>query len=293
MNRLLEDFKLYLDIERNLSPHTVKNYMLDLDDFVFGWMLDVEHIKDTSIDDIRKYVVSLRKKEFSNSTISRKISTLRTFYRFLCRERVIKINPANCVSLPKKSRSLPKFLTSDEVISILESINTGKDNGFRDKVIIQLLYTTGIRVSELCNLNLSDLNLEENEITVFGKGGKERIVIIGFSARHYLKEYLEFYRAKTANEAVFLSNFGKRISQRTICDMLEKIKRKLNIDKQMSPHVFRHSFATHLLESGADLRVVQELLGHASINNTQIYTHISQERLREVYNKSHPMAVKN
>jgi len=291
--QLLEDFRLYLEIERNLSIHTVKAYHTDLYNFlVWAGLRDPENL---NYKDIRTYLSDIQYKNYSRTTISRKIAAIRTFYRYLYREKLIKANPADNVKSPRKIKSLPKFLTDTEVEQILDTIDTSSPLGFRDRTILELLYATGMRISELCNLDMSDLNLEGQEITVFGKGGKERIVLVSNRARKYLEEYIEKYRPALLqdclnNTALFINNTGYRLQQRSIRRSLTNIVKSLNLPKHVSPHVFRHSFATRLLEKGADLRVVQELLGHASISNTQIYTHVSTERLRQAYNKSHPRA---
>lgn len=292
---LLEDFKLYLEIERNLSPHTVKAYYTDLLNFL-EWLKTGEP-QELNHKDIRAYLAEIQLKNYSRVTISRKIAAIRTFYRYLYREKLIKANPVDNIKTPRKIKSLPKFLSDDEVENILEEVKTETPSGFRDKTIIEMLYATGMRISELCNLNFSDLNLENQEITVFGKGGKERIVLISNRAKKYLIEYIENVRSKLAttlpvtdNSPVFINNTGFRLQQRSVHRALSNIAKGLNIQKGVSPHIFRHSFATRLLENGADLRIVQELLGHASISNTQIYTHVSTERLRQAYNKAHPRA---
>ncbi len=295
---LLEDFKLYLEVERNLSLHTVKAYNSDITVFL-EWLRDREP-QNMTPKDIREYLADIQSKNFSRTTIARKIATIRTFYRYLYRERLIQSNPADSVKSPRKAKSLPAFLTNKEVDIILNSINTSTPAGFRDKTIIELLYATGMRVSELCSLNFDDLNLENDEITVLGKGGKERIVLVSNRAKKMLFDYIETIRPKLANNEelaldsiLFVNNNGYRLKQRNIHRVLSEIAKKVNIPKKISPHVFRHSFATRLLENGADLRVVQELLGHASISNTQIYTHVSTERLKQAYNKAHPRAKHN
>jgi len=290
---LIEDFKLYLEIERNLSLHTVKAYYADLFDFL-SWV-DVRDPQDLNHKDIRAYLSDIQSRNYSKTTASRKIAAIRTFYRYLYREKLIRANPADNIKSPRKVKSLPKFLTDTEVEQILDTVNINSPFGFRDRVIFELLYATGMRISELCKLDLADLNLEGQEITVFGKGGKERIVLINNRARNFLVEYINKIRTgllfeNVDNNALFVNNTGFRLQQRSIRRSLTEIVKSLELPKKVSPHVFRHSFATRLLERGADLRVVQELLGHASISNTQIYTHVSTERLRQAYNKAHPRA---
>lgn len=290
---IIEDFKLYLEIERNLSPHTVLAYYNDLLNFLC-WV-GARDPQDLNYKDLRIYLADIQYKNYSRTTTSRKIASIRTFYRYLYREKLIKVNPADNIKSPRKVKNLPKFLNDSEVEQIFDTINTSATFGYRDRTIFELLYATGMRISELCNLDIADINFEGQEITVFGKGGKERIVLISNRAKGFLEEYLEKIRPKlitsnSSNNAVFINHTGYRLQQRSIRRSLENIVNSLILPKKVSPHVFRHSFATKLLEKGADLRVVQELLGHASISNTQIYTHVSTERLRQAYNSAHPRA---
>jgi tyrosine recombinase XerC len=290
---IIEDFKLYLEIERNLSPHTVLAYYNDL--FNFLCWVGARDPQDLNYKDLRIYLADIQYKNYSRTTTSRKIASIRTFYRYLYREKLIKTNPADNIKSPRKVKNLPKFLTDSEVEQIFDTINTSATFGYRDRTIFELLYATGMRISELCNLDIADINFEGQEITVFGKGGKERIVLISNRAKGFLEEYLEKIRpelitSNSSNNAVFINHTGYRLQQRSIRRSLESIVNSLILPKKVSPHVFRHSFATKLLEKGADLRVVQELLGHASISNTQIYTHVSTERLRQAYNSAHPRA---
>lgn len=289
---LLEDFNLYLEVERNLSPHTVKAYNKDVSDFLM-W-LGSKIAENINVKDIREYLSSIQNKEYSKTTLSRKIASIRTFYRYLYRERLVESNPADSIKGPKKSRPLPKFFTDKEMAQILDSIEIETSSGYRNRAIIETLYASGMRVSELCNLIFDNLNLEQNEITVFGKGGKERIVLISHKAKGYIQNYISEIRPKFAkeddNKFVFLNAQGFRFQQQSVNDILSNVAKKLKLQKQLSAHVLRHSFATRLLENGADLRVVQELLGHASISNTQIYTHVSTQRLKTAYMKAHPRA---
>ena len=291
---ILEDFKLYLEVERNLSSHTVKAYYTDLLDFL-AWAGN----NDPQIlnhKNIRSYLAEMQSKKYTRTTVSRKIAAIRTFYRYLYRERLINANPADNIKSPRKVKSLPKFLSKSEVNTILDAFDLNTPSGFRDRTILELLYVSGMRISELCNLNFGNLNLEGNEITVFGKGGKERIVLINNNAKKFLNEYISKIRPQfnkdniLENSPIFLNNTGFRLQPRSVNRNLSNLVKKLKIQKDISPHTFRHSFATRLLENGADLRVVQELLGHASISNTQIYTHVSTERLKQAYVKAHPRA---
>ncbi len=293
--KLLDEFKLYLEVERNLSIHTAKAYTADITIFL-TWTQN-RLPQDFTHKDLKEYLAFIQTQNYSKTTVSRKIAALRTFYRFLYREKLVSSNPASNIKTPKKTKKLPDFLTEDEVDEILDHIDITTPSGYRNRTIFEVLYATGIRISELCSLNFEDLNLESNEITVFGKGGKERIVLISNRAKEYLESYIKNMRHQvcgdsyfTQSSPVFINNTGFRLQQRSINRTLNELSKKLNLSKKLSPHVFRHSFATKLLEKGADLRIVQELLGHANISNTQIYTHVSTERLRQTYVKAHPRA---
>ena len=289
---LSEDFKLYLEIERNLSVHTITAYDKDVRTFL-EW-LGNRTPENINRKELREYLTSLQNKNYSKTTTARKIASIRTFYRYLYRERLIEANPVDHIKGPKRNHPLPKFFTDKEMDLILDSIETKTPSGYRNRTVIETLYATGMRVSELCNLVFDNLNLEQNEITVFGKGGKERIVLISNRAKEYLENYLnnirlEFVKEKN-NKYIFLNAEGYRFQQQSVDNILKASAKKLKLQKPLSPHVLRHSFATKLLENGADLRVVQELLGHSSISNTQIYTHVSTQRLKTAYMKAHPRA---
>ncbi len=293
--KLLEEFKLYLEVERNLSIHTAKAYSTDITIFL-NWTQNRSPQTFTH-KDIKEYLAFIQTQSYSKPTVSRKIAALRTFYKFMYREKLVTTNPASNIKTPKKPKKLPDFLTEEEVDEVLNQVDITTPSGYRNRTIFEVLYATGIRISELCSLNFEDLNLESNEITVFGKGGKERIVLISNRAKQYLEKYIQTMRRQicaddyfTQSSPVFINNTGFRLQQRSINRTLSELSKKINFSKKLSPHVFRHSFATKLLEKGADLRVVQELLGHANISNTQIYTHVSAERLRQTYIKAHPRA---
>ena len=294
----LEDFRLYLEIEKNFSIHTILAYGKDVSDFLsYLGNFAAEKVQHKTI---REYLASIQPRNYSKTTISRKIAAIRTFYRYLYREKIIEVNPANSVHSPKKNKSLPKFLSNTEIEQILNNIKIDTPAGFRNRTILELLYATGMRVSELSNLNFGDLNLNENEITVMGKGAKERIVLVSDRAKDFLERYIKSVRYMVPEEKcdltedekspVFINKTGYRLQTQSVRAAINDIVKKIELPKKVTPHVFRHSFATKLLENGADLRVVQELLGHASISNTQIYTHISTERLKSVYDSTHPRA---
>ena len=294
----LEDFKSYILIEKNFSEHTAKAYCSDVLGFIL-WMGD-ESCESVNFSKVREYLHFIQKFNYKKNTIARKIASIRTFYKFLYRERKVVSNPAMNLTSPKRPKSLPKFLTPDEVEKILNNVKIETPSGYRNRAILELLWATGMRVSELSGLNFGDLNLANNEIRVFGKGAKERIILVTDRAKTYLERYIDTARSliprgyrvddPTENSPVFINNTGYRLQTKTIRNVINDIVEKIELPKKVTPHVFRHSFATHLIENGADLRVVQELLGHASISNTQIYTHVSTAHLKEVYNETHPRA---
>ncbi len=296
--RYLKDFLIYLEVEKNFSKHTIRAYNSDILSFLL-W-LDTTPIEQTDHTKLKDYLIFIQRFNYSKTTLSRKIAAIRTFYRFLYREKIIETNPANSVHAPKKNKSLPKFLTGKEIEQILNNIKISTPAGYRNRTILELLYATGMRISELSNLNFGNLNLDENEITVMGKGAKERIVLVSQRAKDFLEKYIKTVRYMVAEEGstpeenenspIFINKTGYRLQPQSIRTALNDIVKKIELPKKVTPHVFRHSFATKLLENGADLRVVQELLGHASISNTQIYTHVSTERLKAVYDSTHPRA---
>jgi tyrosine recombinase XerC len=296
--KIIEDFKSYLSVEKNFSTHTQQAYCSDIVSFIL-WLNGTSCI-DTDFNKLRDYLHFIQRFEYKKTTIARKTASIRTFYKYLFRERYIDTNPAISLSAPKKPKSLPKFLTNDEIEKILNNIKIDTPAGFRNRVILELLWATGMRVSELSSLNFNDLNLDENEIRVFGKGAKERIVLISDRAKQYLEQYIATVRKLLApgyeigeikdNSPVFINSTGYRLQNKTIRNAINDVVSKIELPKKVTPHIFRHSFATHLIENGADLRVVQELLGHAGISNTQIYTHISMKHLQDVYNEAHPHA---
>lgn len=294
----LEDFKSYIIAEKNFSKHTAKAYCSDILSFLV-WM-DEQSCEDINFSKVREYLHFIQKFNYKKTTIARKIASLRTFYKYLYRERKVDSNPAMNLTNPKRPKSLPKFLTPDEVEQILNNTKIETPAGYRNRTILELLWATGMRISELSGLNFGDLNLEHNEIRVFGKGSKERIILVTDRAKNFLERYIESARDlipkgfpapdKREDSPVFINNTGYRLQTRTVRNVINEVVEKINLPKHVTPHMFRHSFATHLIENGADLRVVQELLGHASISNTQIYTHVSTQHLKDVYNETHPRA---
>jgi len=287
----------YLEAEKNASPYTVRNYTNDLLDFFdFLRAKKISSLKEVDRHTLRGYLSHLVEQSFAKPSIARKLSAIRSFYRYLLREDMISASPAATTSSPKLDRRLPSFLTVEETDRLLEAPDLATPQGQRDRALLELLYASGIRVSELVSLNLEQINLDTNEIRVWGKGSKERMVLIGEPAAHALSVYLSQGRpqllSKKGSNALFLNRYGGRLPVRRIQKILEKYARLINVDKRIHPHLLRHTFATHLLDGGADLRVVQELLGHAQLSSTQIYTHVSQSHARKIYLSAHPMAQK-
>ena len=285
----LDGFIESLKNERNFSPYTQINYRIDLDQ-LFSFLAE----KDVPLFSVgrqaaREFLYRLEEKKFSRRSLSRKISAVRSFFRWLIREGKAKANPFELISTPKLQKKLPNFLYREEVEKLLEMPDTGELAGKRDRAILELLYGSGVRVSEAIKLNLSDLDLDSGEIRVFGKGRKERIVLIGKYGKAAIGDYLSS-REKTLNRAVFLNQRGQRLTQRSIERLIKVYARKAGIDKPITPHTLRHTFATQLLSGGADLRTVQELMGHSSLSTTQVYTHVTKEKLKSVYDLAHPRA---
>lgn len=296
-NSLLEEYQTFLQIEKNLSSNSIKAYSRDIKQFL-GWKNLKDKLINISLQEIKEYISFISIK-YSRNTIARKIAAIRTFFKYLNREKYIPLNPSKTIAYPKKVKTLPVYLDKNEVELLLNTFDITKPNDLRNKALLELMYSTGLRISEVCYLNFSNLNLEENEIIVMGKGSKERIVLLSNRSKRYLLKYLEiaYNNLSSGNLSInnpdaplFINHNGFRISPKIIERAIKSAVQKAKIDKKASPHTLRHSFATHLLNSGADLRVVQELLGHSSISNTQIYTHVNTERLKEVYNKAHPRA---
>jgi len=286
MQRYIDRFLRYLEIEKNSSPHTLLNYGLDLKGFqAFLGGLDLEKVDYLLL---RKYMAGLKEKNMRQKSVSRKLSCLRSFFRFLCREGYLKNNPVLTLMSPKREKHLPLFLTEEEAKLLIESPSLNNELGLRDRAILETLYSTGMRVSELVGLDIQDADFIGGVVKVKGKGKKERLLPIGDKAIEAIRRYLDKRKKETA--ALFLNKNHKRITDRGIRDILSRYIKKLSMNKGISPHKIRHSFATHLLNRGADLRSVQELLGHANISTTQIYTHLTTERLKNVYDKAHPRA---
>jgi integrase/recombinase XerC len=302
MRHSIEQFLEHLRYERNVSNHTLRNYSSDLEQFVQFLTAD-EKRKEPQISQIdhltiREWLSSLHTAKKSKSSIARKLAALRTFFQFLVREGVLELNPAKLVATPKLEKKLPKHLSIEEAIRFIESPDSETILGKRDRAMLELMYATGVRVAELTTLNLADVDFKNQLVRVTGKRRKQRIVPFGDPAGVAIRSYLEVREkfllnapvSKRDEEALFLNYQGTRITTRSVGRMVEKYIRICAGMHNISPHALRHSFATHLLDSGADLRDIQELLGHARLSTTQVYTHVSMEKLIEVYDKAHPKA---
>ena len=295
MQKVFTKYINYLEVERNASPYTVRNYTTDLLGF-FQFLSDkgVSSLKEVDRHVLRNYLSHLMEQGFVKASIARKLSAIRSLYRYLLREEIISTSPVATTSSPKLDRRLPSFLTTEEIKRLLEAPDLSTPQGQRDRALMELLYASGIRVSELVKLNLEQVNLNTNEIRVWGKGSKERVVLMGEPAARALTTYLSQGRpkllGKKRSNALFLNRYGERLLERRVQRILEKYANIAGIDKRVYPHLLRHTFATHLLDGGADLRVVQELLGHANLSSTQIYTHVTRSQARKVYLSAHPMA---
>jgi len=308
-HHLIQQFIHYLSAEKNASPHTCRAYERDLEEFEnfirsSGISLstkgDIEMEKVDRLA-IRRYLSFLHRRN-RKSSIARKISTLRSFFKYLVREQLTTSNPAKCVSTPKVEKPLPTTLTVDEAFRLMESpknpiekssSDRAKKRGLRDRAILELLYSSGIRVGELVGLNSNRLDLDLGIVKVMGKGRKERIVPVGSKAVEALKAYLEKRGVLSGEEPLLLNSRGGRLTARSVGRLIKKYTKRSGIFRNISPHTLRHSFATHLLDAGADIREIQEMLGHASLSTTQRYIHLSLGKLMEVYDKAHPRSFKN
>ena len=290
MKKLLNKFLEYLTHQKNYSYHTLKSYREDIEQFIdFLKKKKISSFEKVDYYTFLEFLSFLKNENYSETTISRKVASLKSLFKFLTGRNFINSNPAILISSPKTPERLPEFLSVEEVEKIL-NIPAGKNwASLRDKAILELLYSTGIRVGELVSLEIGDINFIEEIIKVRGKGKKERIVPVGKPALNALIDYIE-KRPNKKEKKLFLNKYGKPLTERSVERIIEKYRKISGIDKKITPHTFRHSFATHMLDRGADLRTVQELLGHERITTTQIYTHLTVEKLKEFYNKTHPRA---
>lgn len=292
----VDDFLHYLVVERGLSKNTVDSYRRDLAGYIV-YLQDIEKVHSlnhVSRVHIIQYLMSLKDKGRAATTLARHTASVRAFHQFLLREKTTEQDPSVHIESPKTERKLPKVLSLQEVEELLNVPQTGKPIGMRDHAMLEVLYATGIRVSELIGLNVADVHLKMGFVRCIGKGNKERIIPLGKMANQSLDTYLQTGRGHLLknkdSDALFLNNQGSRLSRQGFWKILRKLALQANVKKQLTPHTLRHSFATHLLENGADLRAVQEMLGHADISTTQIYTHVTKARLKDIYTSYHPRA---
>ena len=287
----IDKFIEYLIIDKKYSENTIKSYNNDLKKFEnYFKSKNINQIEENNIKDYIKY---LNKENNDTKTISHNISTLRSFYKFLLIEKISKTNPMEYIELPKTKKSLPKTLSIEEIDNLLD-IKLTDSFSYRNKAMLELMYSSGLRVSELVNVKTHDIDISNCIIRIIGKGSKERIVPLGDYAIKYIELYLKEHREKLIkkemNDYLFLNNHGNKMTRQGFFKILKSIAKEKNIKTEFSPHTLRHSFATHLLNGGADLRSIQEMLGHSDISTTQIYTHVSKEKLKENYNNFHPHA---
>lgn len=293
----LAEYIIYLKIERGLSANTVTSYKRDIEKY----LTFLTEKKTTQLDEVSRFEIldflqTLRQSGAADNSIIRMVSSLRKFHQYLKRESIVADDPMQLIDTPKKASTLPKAISPQAIEQLLEAPDTTTPLGVRDRTILELMYATGLRISELVNLKLSDMHLTMGFIQTMGKGEKERIIPLGEIASQWLDHYLEGARvylqdqSAETSEYVFLNSRGKGLSRQGVWKKVKQLALEAGIDQNVTPHTLRHSFATHLLENGADLRMVQELLGHADISTTQIYTHITKTRLKQVYSDYHPRA---
>ena len=290
MKRYIDKFMNYLKVEKNVSPHTVTNYTVDLE--ALGFFLGEKDVGDVDHLALRRYLAEMPAKNYSKTTIARKLASMRSFFKFLYREGHIKSNPITAISTPKADKKLPVFLDVAKVMKLIQTPSSTSVSGLRDRAILEMLYSSGIRVSELVGLDVDDVDFISGVAKVLGKGAKERVVPVGEAALTAIRKYLGTVNAgaRVERKALYLNRSGGRLTDRSVRRIIDKHIRACSMEVRISPHSLRHSFATHLLDRGADLRSVQELLGHMNLSTTQIYTHVTTERLKAVYDKAHPRA---
>lgn len=303
MKVLIEKYLKYLSVERNASEHTIISYRNDLETFL-NFTADVEQVSTDAVNlssisrlSIRLWLGDLSEQGMAKSTIARKVAALRSFFKYCFKRGHIEKNPAHLLVVPKKDKSLPKTATVEDIERMMGAVNTETTRGLQNRAILELFYGTGMRLSELTGLNLSDIDLKQHQVTVKGKGNKQRIIPLGKTVSNVLKDFIEkrpeLYGDRTdadAKKALFIAASGQRIYDRAVGLIVEKYFKMTSEVTQKSPHVLRHSFATHMLDNGADIRIIKEFLGHANLAATQVYTHTSIERLKNVYEQAHPRA---
>ncbi len=293
MEAFLEKFTLHLGTERNLSPYTVRNYSTDVLGFLdFLRRTGVPSLEEVSATHVRQYLGELLDSGIVRASVARKLSALRSFFRFLNNEGLIHDDPLSKISGPKRERRLPDFLTANEIRTLIEAPDISTPYGLRDRALLELLYASGLRLSEIVSLDTNQVDVATRQIRVRGKGSKERMVLMGTPAAAALEAYLKTGRPKLLGnrktKALFLNRYGERIAERRIQYLLKAYAQQVGLSERVHPHTLRHTFATHMLDGGADLRVVQELLGHANLSSTQVYTHVTKGQMRRRYLEAHP-----
>jgi len=293
MEEFIKEFMDYLSVERGLSKNTLESYGRDLNKYA-GYLKKkgISNLERVKRPDIQDFMMGLKDGKLNASSIARNLVAIKVFHRYLTSQRLLKEDVTSVIETPKLWKTLPDVLDLKEVEAILDSPNTRLKQGLRDKAALELMYATGMRVSELVNLKLTDLHMEMGFVRCLGKGQKERIIPVGSKAKEALQKYIEKARPKflkqKESKSLFLTRLGKPMSRQTFWMIIKHYVKDARIKKRVTPHTLRHSFATHLLQNGADLRIVQELLGHTNISTTQIYTHINKERLKQIHQKFHP-----
>ncbi|MBM7692275.1 integrase/recombinase XerC [Peribacillus deserti] len=296
VNNAVHSYMEYLQVEKNCSPYTIVNYRKDIEEFLeFMNEQKISEFGTVEYFDARLFLTSLHERKLAKKTIARKTSSLRSLYKFLMRESMVKDNPFALVSLPKRDHKLPRFLYEEDMEPLFSVSDDSTTLGIRDQALLELLYGTGIRVSECCELKLKDIDFTLGTMLVHGKGKKDRYVPFGDFAKEALQKYLsksrqQLIKNKAVHDFIFVNSKGGPLTPRGVRYILDQMIKKTAKDKSLHPHMLRHSFATHLLNNGADLRTVQELLGHSEISSTQIYTHVTKEQLKKVYQSAHPRA---
>lgn len=296
MQDTLQDYLNYLSVERGLSKNTLESYARDLRQYL-SYLKDKKKLKlsETTQATVIGYLLQMQAKGKATATLSRSLAAIKSYYHFLFREERIERDPTMNLDAPKQEKRLPRVLSVEDVERLLEQPDLKVPSGIRDRAMLEVLYATGLRVSELVFLKVSDVNLEMGYIKCLGKGSKERIVPLGSMALKYVRHYLEHARRFLASslheDTLFLNHHGHRLTRQGFWKIIKKYAENIQLEEEITPHTLRHSFATHLLENGADLRSVQEMLGHADIATTQIYTHLTKNKIKEVYDKTHPRAL--
>ena len=293
MKEFINTFLDYLSVERGLANNTISSYRDDLNSYL-GFIAEnhIDTLSKTTKNNITDFMLFQKNKGISANSIARRLAAIKSFYRFLVRERILNIDPTSLIETPKLWKRIPEALSVSEVEVLLNQPDTRDTQGVRDRAILETLYACGLRVSEAVYLRLDNVNLEIGFLRCIGKGNKERVIPLGQKAIQGIKRYLEVSRlkllGKKESEFLFVSRLGKKISRQSFWKLIKKYAQSAKIKKPIKPHLLRHSFATHLLERGADLRSVQEMLGHANISTTQIYTHINKDRLKAIHRMYHP-----